>query len=255
MKKLFFALALLSLLSCEGREEPRRLTLMSYNVGVFSKYADDTTPEVARLILDQGATLVGLSELDSCNARHNVFQAEALARALGPEWEYYFTRAIPFRGGAYGDGVVSSKHMISRFRIALPQGDGAEARSVAVVETEDCVFAATHLDHVSNAAAMEQMRQINDWFTVVYSGYAKPVFLCGDFNVLPESEVIALAKECWTPLSGTDVTFSTENPSICIDYLFALKDALPVEVEKCQVLREGTATLSDHFPVLLTVKY
>ena len=72
----------------------------------------------------------------------------------------------------------------------------------------DCVFAATHLDHVSTAAALEQMRQINDWFTVVYSGYAKPVFLCGDFNVLPDSEVIALAKECWTPLSGTEVTFS-----------------------------------------------
>ena len=255
MKKLFIALALLSLLSCGSREEPRRLTLISYNVGVFSKYADDTTPEVARLILDQGATLVGLSELDSCNARHNVFQAEALARALGPEWEYYFTRAIPFRGGAYGDGVVSSRPIVNRFRVALPQGEGAEARSVAVVETEDCVFAATHLDHVSSAAAMEQMRQINDWFTAVYSGCAKPVFLCGDFNVLPDSEVIALAGECWTQLSGTEVTFSTENPSICIDYLFAFRAAAPVEVEKYQVLREGTALLSDHFPVLITVKY
>lgn len=255
MKKLFTALALLSLLSCESREEPRHLTLMSYNVGVFSKYVEDATPGVARLILDQGATLVGLSELDSCNARHNVFQAEALARALGQEWEYHFTRAIPFRGGAYGDGVVSSKPILSRFRIALPQGEGAEARSVAVVETEDCVFASTHLDHVSSVAAMEQMRMINDWFTVVYSGYDKPVFLCGDFNVLPESEVIALAKESWTLLSGTEVTFSTEKPSSCIDYVFALKEALPVEVEQCQVLREGTATLSDHFPILLTVKF
>ena len=255
MKHSWFIIPLfLALLSCQSQKQ-HTLTLMSYNVGVFSKYEENTTSDVARLILEKGATLVALNELDSCNTRHNVNQVQELAQALGQGWGYLFARAIPYRGGAYGDGVISAKPITNRYRIALPQGDGAEARCVAVAETEDCVFASTHLDHVSNAAALEQIRHINEWFSVVYGGCSKPVFLCGDFNVTPDSDVIALAKKSWTLLSGTGVTFSTKNPSICIDYIFAFKDAAPVEVQNYSVLQDGTENLSDHFPILITVKY
>ena len=247
--------ALLVLLSCQGQKAQRSLTLMTYNVGVFSKYEDNTTSDVAQLILDRSATLVALNELDSCNTRHSAYQLKELAQALGPDWAYHFARAIPYREGAYGNGVVSEKAVSSSYIIPLPQGDGSEARSVAVVETADCVFAATHLDHRSANAAMEQMRKINEWFTTRYAGCDKPVFLCGDFNVLPDSEVIALALERWTLLSGTDLTYSTKKRSKCIDYIFAFKDAAPVEVQNAEVLVEGTENLSDHYPVLITVKY
>jgi endonuclease/exonuclease/phosphatase family metal-dependent hydrolase len=247
--------ALLVLLSCQGQKAQRSLTLMTYNVGVFSKYEDNTTSDVAQLILDRSATLVALNELDSCNTRHSAYQLKELAQALGPDWAYHFARAIPYREGAYGNGVVSEKAVSSSYIIPLPQGDGSEARSVAVVETADCVFAATHLDHRSANAAMVQVRKINEWFTTRYAGCGKPVFLCGDFNVLPDSEVIALALERWTLLSGTDLTYSTKKRSKCIDYIFAFKDAAPVEVQNAEVLVEGTENLSDHYPVLITVKY
>ena len=100
-----------------------------------------------------------------------------------------------------------------------------------------------------------QMSVLNDWFMSNFAGYAKPVFLCGDFNVLPDSEVIALAHERWTLLSGEDLTYSTKKRSKCIDYIFAFKDAAPVEVQSAEVLVEGTENLSDHYPVLITVKY
>ena len=247
--------ALLVLLSFQGQKPQRSLTLMTYNVGAFSKYEDNTTADVARLIQDKGATLVALNELDSCNNRHSAYQLKELAQALGPEWAYHFARAIPYKDGAYGNGVVSEKAVSSSHIIPLPQRDGSEARSVAVVETADCVFAATHLDHRSQDAAMEQMRTINTWFAARYAGCDKPVFLCGDFNVLPDSDVISLALERWTLLSGTDLTYSTKNRSKCIDYIFAFKDAVPVEVQSAEVLVEGTETLSDHYPVLITVKY
>jgi len=75
--------ALLVLLSCQGQKAQRSLTLMTYNVGVFSKYEDNTTSDVAQLILDRSATLVALNELDSCNTRHSAYQLKELARRWG----------------------------------------------------------------------------------------------------------------------------------------------------------------------------
>lgn len=253
MKRLIpIVLILGALLSCKGPEQ-QTLTLMSYNVGVFSKYQENSMPGVAQLIRESGATLVGMCELDSCNTRHNAYQVKDLADML--KWSYLFSRAIPYRGGAYGDGVVSQKPILFSIRVPLSQGDGAEARSVAVVETEDCVFGSTHLDHRSNVAALQQMQEINDWFREHYAGSHKPVFLCGDFNVYPDSEVIALAETSWTLISGTENSFPSRNPQKCIDYIFAYKNAAPVEVLGHRVITAGTEDLSDHLPVVVSVKF
>ncbi len=165
---------------------------------------------------------------------------------------------VPFRSendGACGNGIVSREPILSHGRISLPQGNGAEERSVAVVETASCVFASAHLDNVGKDARLEQVSIINGWFNEKYSGYGKPVLLCGDMNDTPESETLAHLLEFWTPLSGTDFTSSTENPHACIDFVFALKSATPVEVLDSQVLSDGTASLSDHFPVRLSIRF
>ena len=254
MKKIvLFGLALAALFSCESRKVPQVVTLMSYNVGVFSKYQDNSMPGVAQLIRETGASFVGMSELDSCNTRHNTFQVKDLAEML--EWDYAFARAIAYRGGAYGDGVVCSKPALKKVRVPLSQAGGAEARAICVVETEDCVFAATHLDHRSTEAALTQMQEVNDWFRAHYAGSAKPVFLVGDFNVYPDSEVIALAQGAWTLLSGTALTFPSRKPNRCIDYVFAFKYAASVEVLSTQVITEGTSDLSDHLPLVVKVKF
>lgn len=253
MKKVMMGcLMLAALLSCESRKENKTLTLMSYNVGVFSKYQENSMPGIAQLIRETGATLVGMSEVDSCNTRHNAYQAKDLAKML--DWDFLFSRAIPYRGGAYGDAIVSEKPVVASYRVPLSQAGGAEARSLAVVETEDCVFGATHLDHRSNEAALVQMKEVNEWFAAHYAGSKKPVFLCGDLNVYPESEVIALAETSWTLLSGVDFTFPSRNPRACIDYIFAFKNAAPVEVLSHHVITEGTSDLSDHLPVVVKVK-
>ena len=254
MKKILMGcLMLAALLSCETAKEPVTLTLMSYNVGVFSKYQENSMPGIAQLIRETGATLVGMSELDSCNTRHNAYQVKDLADML--EWDYLFSRAIPYREGAYGDGIVSEKPALAKYCVPLSQAGGAEARGMAVVETEDCVFCATHLDHRSNEAALVQMKEVNGWVSARYAGSKKPVFLCGDFNVYPDSEVIALAETCWTLISGTDFTVPARNPRSCIDYIFCFKDAAPVEVLSHRVITEGTADLSDHLPLVVKVKF
>ena len=252
MKRLIPIVLLLGLLSCEPIKHT--MTLITYNVGAFSKYMDNSTGEVAKLILDNGAAFVALNELDSCNRRHGNYQLADLAANLG-DWSYQFASAFPYAGGGYGNGVVTSRRIDDGYSILLPKDDGSEQRSVAVVETSDCVFASVHLDHKGRTAALEQMAVVNEWFTNRYAGYPKPVFLCGDFNVTPESDVIGLAERCWTQLSGVDYTHSTTRPRHCIDYVFALKVAAPVKVLESVVLTEGTAELSDHFPVKVTVEY
>ena len=42
-----------TLLSCQ--KEPKTLTVMSYNVGVFSKYQENSMPGIAQLIRESGA--------------------------------------------------------------------------------------------------------------------------------------------------------------------------------------------------------
>ena len=230
------------------------MTLLSYNVGVFSKYEDNTIPQVADVIRTADASLVALNELDSCNRRHANYQLQDLAGELG-DWSFQFASAFPFANGAYGNGVLSRDKVISRYKVHLPKSDGSEPRSIAVVETDRCVFASVHLDYVGENSQRDQVAALNDWFKSVYGGARKPVFLCGDFNAEPDSEAIRLMKEGWTQLSGTDFTYSTKTPRKCIDYVFAYKAAAPVELISSEVLTTDTETLSDHFPVKVVVKF
>ena len=232
----------------------RQMTLVSYNVGVFSKYEDNTVPQVADVIRGADATLVALNELDSCNRRHATFQLKELADELGG-WAYQFASAFPFANGAYGNGVVSRDKVTSRYKVHLPKSDGSEPRSIAVVETDRCVFASVHLDYVGENSQRDQVEALNEWFKAVYGNSKKPVFLCGDFNAEPDSETIQLMRQGWTQLSGVDHTYSTKNPRKCIDYVFAYKAAAPVEVLSSEVLTAGTESFSDHFPVKVVVKF
>ena len=236
----------------------KSLKIMTYNVGVFSKYSEDSTPDVARLISALGADVVSLNELDSCNRRHDVYQLDNLALEMGG-WDYAFASAFPFADGAYGNGVVTRDDVVSSFVVALPLSDGAEQRSMAVVETLDYVLASTHLDHKGTRARVEQAEFINEWFTEKYAGAAKPVFLCGDMNDGPESSAVLKLLEDWTLVSVAAPTYPSESAKECIDYIFCLKDSVDVDVVDSKVISAfegfGMHLLSDHLPVIAQVRY
>lgn len=233
----------------------KNLTLVTYNIGNFAKYMDDSSPLAAAALKNVKADAVGLNELDSCNRRHNVYQLKEFAAAMGG-MEYKFAAAFDYSGGAYGNGIMTWDHIKSSDAITLPKGVGSEQRSVAVVETENYVLACTHLDHKSAEAQLEQARIINEWFTSAYSGSAKPVFLCGDMNALPDSDTIKLLEQCWTRISSTEFSFSTKNPSKCIDFIFYLKVAKSVTVNESRVLNgEEMVQVSDHFPSMVKVSW
>ena len=226
------------------------LTLMSYNVGVFSKY-HDSRAEVAELLRERGVDLAAFNELDSCNRRHASYQLEDVAGMLGSE--FHFAGAFPFAGGSYGNGIVSGAPILRRWRIDLPQLKGSEPRSVAVVETERCIFASAHLD--VKASQREQAKVINQWFRRHFAGSSKPVFLCGDMNSVPGSEAVRELEKLWERLSPVGVTRPNSSGGKCIDYIFRLKGSAPVTVLSSEILSEGTETLSDHYPITVKVVF
>ena len=231
--------------------------LMTYNVGAFSKYTKNSIPEVAEIINGIHPDVVGLNEVDCRNPRHLYDQTGALAEELGG-WQHYYAAAFYILIGSYGNGVVlpPEHHIIKTFRVSLDRAGGYEKRSVAVVETDDFVYGACHLDHKTDEAQQSQIKQLTDWFTANYGNCKKPVFFGGDMNATPNSKGMEALSENWELLSGTGLSFPSEKPDRCIDFIFRLKSSAPVKVTGCGVVSEGlVTTASDHLPVWVEVTY
>lgn len=234
------------------------LRIMAYNVGAFSKFMQNSTSMVADMILEIEADVVGLNELDSINTRHKVNQVAALAQELGG-WKWYFGRAMDYKGGAYGNGVVVPKNVniIDKYFVTLPptSKENSEQRSIAVVETDKYVMAACHME----GAALNQVAVVNAWVEKNYKNSNKPVFFVGDMNAVVGSEHIEALKQQFNIISNAQNSVPVDAPTRCIDYVFHYKKSTPVEVTGSATLtrfRKGDPTkASDHLPVYADVKF
>lgn len=235
----------------------RTLRVVAYNVGVFSKYTDDSSQDIADMMHEIDADAIAVCELDSCNRRHATYQLEDFAGTLGG-WDFSFASAMLWNGGGYGTGVVTETDIIDSFRISLPKGDGHEPRVCVVAETKDYVIAAAHIDHGSEEVRLEQARQITDVLKSRYGRSRKPVFLCGDLNATPDSPTLKQLSEDWTVLSDSAPTFPSHAPRICIDFIMVLKNRAKCKLLKTSVLTEfksaDVAKTSDHLPVFVDIR-
>ena len=237
--------------------------IVSYNVGAFGKYIPDmgeNVAMVAAMLGEVGADAVTLNELDSLNGRHEAFELQALADSL-VGWEYHFSSSMPYRGGAYGNGVVLPKgtKILDRYTLHLPQSIDNEPRSVSVIETEDYVIGGVHLGLVPSVQ-LEQVEVINAWARERYASCGdKPVFLCGDMNAVPGSATILALEKDWERLSTDEFSFDSRTPDICIDHIFRYRLSAPVEVLGAATMSSftrGDATLaSDHLPIYIDLKF
>lgn len=266
MKKALIAvlstILILSLSSCKesGKEPGKEFTIATYNVGVFDKSDFNSTEMIAAMMKELGVQVLSMNELDSCNTRHSNYQLKDFAEAMG-DWGYVYGPAINYKGGKYGIGIAYSPAVEAgrKYSITLDKGDGAEQRALAVCEFKDFVFASTHLDHKSADAQLLQAEKICAWAEVNYGKGDKPIFVCGDFNALPDSETITLMKKEWKILSPLEPTFSAKNPSKTIDYIMVYKNAS----KRVRVISSGVGTeftsgdpsvASDHLPVYVRIE-
>ena len=253
---IFLCLSALPVFAKVPQKDAKALRVLAYNVGVFSKYTDDSMQDIAKMMQEIGADAVAVCELDSCNRRHAVYQLEKFAEALGG-WDFRFGAAMKWAGGAYGTGVVTCDPICDGFDINLPQGDGYEPRVCVVAETGDYVIAAVHLDHSNDDVRMEQARRITDELKSRYGRSRKPVFLCGDLNATPDSPTLGQLSGDWTVLSEQASSYPSDSPRECIDYVLVLKNRAGYKVTGTSVLTEfesaDVAKVSDHLPVYVDV--
>ena len=235
------------------------LRLVSYNVGAFSKYGDSCSM-VADMMKEIKADAVCMNELDSCNTRHNYYQLELFAEYAGG-WDIVYARAMPYKGGAYGNGIAYSEgagKAVRSFSIPLKKKSGSEDRVCVVVEFEDYVLAGTHLDVKTSEDRVLGARTITKELKAVYGGKGKPVFLCGDMNDVIGSDAIRELEKDWNRISTAKNTHSSISPNKCIDHFFALKDTGAYTVSSsnvCQYFHNGDVTeASDHLPVFVDIK-
>lgn len=243
--------------------KPRKaIRLMTYNVGAICKFiGDDFTKEdnvklIAEIIKESQADAVAYQELDSCNTRNDYFQLEALAKATGEDWGYFYGPAIDYRGGKYGTGIaVNKKKAIKSLYIPIPVKEGTEARVLTIVEYKDYVWASTHL----NGGQPAQVEYLTNEIKKMYADSKKPVFLGGDMNANVGKEMMNKFCEDWTIISQTEsgsTVVNTTKP--CIDFILQLNNkAKAAEVIGSKVIKEANAgdmkIASDHYPVYVDV--
>ena len=260
-------------------------TLMTYNVGAFSKSGSYTYNQIAHLLVDQHANYVSLNEVDkNANRTDNVDQLVTLKTEMENygdcSYWYHFSKSLSLAtNGQYGNGVISSdrvekngtEYKYYHFQLTNKIGENLaytssgkkeEVRSVAVLETADCVFASTHLG-LSKGLRGVQVDTLNAWFDSHFGNTTKPVFLCGDFNAEPhEIDSLMVQTDKWILLSNpNENTHSTKTnePIHCIDYILCRKNNLAptVNVVERPSLRgvSGIKTFSDHYPVKVVVEW
>jgi endonuclease/exonuclease/phosphatase family metal-dependent hydrolase len=256
MKKFLLNLVMLSLITtgCSTISQTKiaTLTVLTYNIhhgeGTDGKL---DLERIARIIRTENPDLVALQEVDQKTERTaSIDQAAELARLTG--LGHAFGKAMDYRGGAYGQAILSRWPIKNAQVHQLPQRAGREPRILFLAQIEsphgDLTFATTHLDHQLEEVRLDQARALNK----ILAETKISALLCGDFNAGPESSTMKFLFEHWLDTAGENAanTIPAANPSKRIDYILAApkQNWTP---ETSRVLAEPIA--SDHRPVLTRV--
>jgi endonuclease/exonuclease/phosphatase family metal-dependent hydrolase len=244
------------------RLRAQTIKVMTYNIhhaNPPSKAKDSTIDlqAVADVIKAAHPDLVALQEIDVYNGRAgvNLDEAKELGRLTG--MNYYFTRAIFYRGGAYGDAVLSRLPVKDTMRYELPitAGAKAETRSLCVIKVQlpggkQILFGSTHLDQYRDES--NRLLQASTMAGIIRS-FTLPFILGGDLNAFPDSRTLGIMDSVLTRscTSGCPLTIPTENPNRTIDYIL-YTPAASFETLDIKAIHETYA--SDHLPVITTLR-
>ena len=194
MKKLLVAI---SLLFCIASLSAQRVAIMSFNIHHGSPPAAEDSvdlAEIARVIRESGADLIGIQEVDIRVPRSKLAdQGFQLANLTG--MHYFFSKGIDFDGGEYGTLILSKHKIVGNRRYDLPMVVPSENRSLAIVDVQFpngqiISFANVHLDlkDENQLAQAAYITELGDW-------YDRPLILVGDFNTPPVSRPMKILEE------------------------------------------------------------
>lgn len=276
LRKLFFVGAALLLSVCVSAQnynkEKGTIRLLTYNTHYCKGATDpgeltkDNIEKLGKVIKALDADVVALQELDSASIhRGNRYLLKEIADAAGSGYVPYYGNAAPFDEGSIGCGVLI-KNTLSVKGIQVIHLPGDETRAAVAVELKNFIFIGTHSD-LNDEKRREGAQIVCDWI----GKKSKPVFLAGDLNDSHRWPNGGVSFPVWikyfdiiSDTTGNSIPGRTDSEAL-IDYVLLLKNrkASKVKVLRTHILRTvsvdgksvDTATVSDHYPVFVDVKF
>ncbi|MDO9633677.1 MAG: endonuclease/exonuclease/phosphatase family protein [Paludibacter sp.] len=249
---LFLSFALL--ISAALFAQTTELNVMAFNLR-FGEHA--SLEQMAEYISSQKPDLVALQECDWKTNRERAPQQAG--KAFVNELAYHtamfgiYGKAIDYRGGYYGVGILSKYPIIKSERLLLPNPNPRNEQRVmliAEIELADksiITFISTHLEVSSEIARKAQIAFINEKIKEIKT----PIILAGDLNAIPTSEEIKTGFQNWFNATDTVYTYSTIEPKIKIDYIYGYPKEL---FSLVRTAVDTDCKLSDHFPVSSVIR-
>ena len=163
----------------EKEEVVINMRIASYNIA-NGRDANYSFGELAQDILDSGASIIGLQEVDQMTKRNGYRDTmKLLSQYTG--WKYYvYVPTIPnYQGGQYGIAILSKYPILSSDYVYLPKKDDSEEQRAllhAVIDV-DSVEIDFYTTHCQQASILLQLNKINDQLTK-----KNPYIITGDFN-------------------------------------------------------------------------
>lgn len=198
--------------------------------------------------------IVGLNEMyDEGEAENFVAQTKILSELTGLKY-HYFAKAIDCYGGKnpYGNGFLSKIPITSAKTVMIPDAvreEGKkhyETRCVLKAELENGIAVlVTHF-------GLNDTEQKNAVETVMENLNPEKCILMGDFNVLPDNEILnpirERMKDAADLLEKPLGSWPSDNPERKIDYIFLSKDIEIVSADIPEIIA------SDHRPHIAEIK-
>lgn len=224
------------------------MKIMSFNTQHCLNYLEQKIDFqiMADAIKKCDADIVGLNEIRG-EGTHPDFQAqtEILSSLTGLK-NHYFARAINFKYGPYGNAFISKYPIISAQTIPIP--DPEVKKYNGYYETR-CLLKAKLSNGLTVLVAhfgLNPDEQENAVKTVVENLENEKCVLMGDFNVLPDNEVLKPIRERMKDTAELfdeeKFSYPSDNPNRKIDYIFVSKDINVVSADIPAIVA------SDHRP-------
>ena len=243
----------------------KRISIGTFNIQHGKDHLNFLETKEDKIDLPLMASLIREEKLDVCalnevrneeNTPVQCNQARVIGETLG--YHYHFAKAIDFRGGAYGNAIVSRYPIASvrTYPIAIPKED-----RVGKYYYEDRVLLAADIDVDGELltvlvchfglAPIEQELAVETAYRALSDTQHPAVFL-GDFNVTPSSAIYAAITERFTDAADSAdpyFTFPSHAPSRKIDYIFTGNGAAAEDFAVCPAVR------SDHRAVRAEIRF
>ena len=257
--KVFYSLILL-LLSFSALSQTR-IKVLTYNIFHGELAYNPGKPSldsIAKLINQIQPDFVALQEVDSLTGRSERLYGKRIDQvkelAARTKMHGYFGKALEFEGGSYGEGILS-KTSLNVSTLSLPIPAGGEPRTLIYANTrlangQNIIFGGTHLCHQSDSNRAAQVESIDQ----LYRSLLVPSIVCGDFNFenteAPYKKMMNYWRDAAEIRNIPPNTFSSDNPTRRIDYLFVTKRG------NWKLINAETIPVkySDHLPVLYTLE-